>query len=198
MCATSTDRESAELFRSYEPPSDVKDEFEVITVKEAALATSAAPTYLPAVKVMNKEFWDGGLLNNNPINQVWDARYDLVPIEEGEGMPDPPQISCVVSIRTGRVKKPVQQLGWGFLNTVSTVMSYATNTEAKHQDFERKIDRLDKRRKEGIRYWRFDVELDKPIKLDDWQSMPKLEKITQDQLTAEDRRITPYANHLIQ
>lgn len=71
MCATSIDRECAELFRSYDPPSDVTDtKFADITVKEAALATSAAPTYLPKVKIMNEKFWDGGLLNNNPINQV--------------------------------------------------------------------------------------------------------------------------------
>ncbi|KAH8669337.1 acyl transferase/acyl hydrolase/lysophospholipase, partial [Ilyonectria robusta] len=172
MCATSITHERAELFRSYEPPQGVEDRFQGITVRDAALATSAAPTYLPKVKIGNEEFWDGGLLNNNPINQVWDARYDAAPNTAGE-----PDIYCVVSIGTGRVKGPVQQPGGGFINTVSTAISYTTNTEAKHQDFKRMIDR---RRRGGvdIHYFRFDVELEKEINLDDWQSMSTLEKIT--------------------
>ncbi|KAF5698512.1 hypothetical protein FMUND_15076 [Fusarium mundagurra] len=161
MCATSISRECAELFRSYPPPSYIEDKFAGITVKDAALATSAAPTYLPIVKVNNEEFWDGGLLHNNPINQVWNARYDLVPIT------DSPKVRCVVSIGTGLVKKPVQQPYWGFFNTVSSIISYATNTESKHKDFERKMDSLKGRG--GPSYFRFNVELEKQIKLDDWQ-----------------------------
>ncbi|KAJ3455469.1 hypothetical protein MRS44_016951 [Fusarium solani] len=188
MCATSInrDRERAELFRSYDPLSDVEDKFAHITVRDAALATSAAPTYLPKVEVMKEEFWDGGLLNNNPINQVWDARYELVRITQGEPVPDPPKVSCVVSIGTGRDKTPVQQPGWGYLNAVSTVVSYATNTEAKHQDFDRKIKMLNSRSGgEGICYFRFNVELEKEIYLDDWQSMLTLKALTEKQLETE-------------
>jgi hypothetical protein len=148
--------------------------FAGITVKDAALATSAAPTYLPTVKVDNEEFWDGGLLHNNPINQVWDARYDIVPIK------DSPQVHCVVSIGTGLVKKPVQQPYWGFFNTVSSIVSYATNKESKHKDFERKMDSLKARG--GPFYFRLNVELEKQIKLDDWQNMEYLEELTRNQL----------------
>lgn len=105
-------------------------------------------------------------------------------------MPDSPEVSCVVSIGTGYAKKSVQQPGWGFFNkfsfnTVRTAVSYATNTEAKHQDFQRKIARLGIRKNKDIPYFRFNVELNKEINLDDWQSMSKLEKITRDQLKDE-------------
>ncbi|KEY68262.1 hypothetical protein S7711_07017, partial [Stachybotrys chartarum IBT 7711] len=162
MCATSATHECAELFRSYTPPRSVQDKFPGISVRDAALATSAAPTYLPKVKIGNEEFWDGGLLNNNPINQVWDARHEIKPSSQSE-----PNVSCIISIGCGRVKRPVRQPG-GFLNTVSAAISYTTNTEAKHQDFMRTIDT---HRRGGIdtRYFRFNVELDEEIKLDDWQ-----------------------------
>lgn len=176
MCATSVTNECAELFRSYNPPQGVDDRFRSITVRDAALATSAAPTYLPMVKIGNEEFWDGGLLNNNPINQVWDARYEIESSNRNE-----PDISCVVSIGCGRVNRPIRQPGRGFLNTVSTAISYTTNTEAKHQDFKRRIDML-RRRNMNIHYFRFNVELEEEINLDDWQSMPRLEKTTRQQL----------------
>ncbi|KAH7359473.1 acyl transferase/acyl hydrolase/lysophospholipase [Plectosphaerella cucumerina] len=181
MCATSINHECAVLFRSLAPPPDATDDFADITVEQAALATSAAPTYLPKVEVMGEEFWDGGLLNNNPINQVWDARYDLISISQGTPVPEP-QVSCVVSIGTGRVKKPVQQSGWVALNTISTAVSYVTNTEAKHKDFCHKIGRLNARSERKICYFRFNVELKEEINLDDWQSMRTLKSITEDQL----------------
>lgn len=40
---------------------------------------------------------DGGLLNNNPIDQVWDARFDLV-----EPQQPAPDVSVVVSLGTTR------------------------------------------------------------------------------------------------
>ncbi|RKK67354.1 hypothetical protein BFJ69_g14562 [Fusarium oxysporum] len=199
MCATSMHDECAKLFRSYVPPPGTEDKFAHITVRDAALATSAAPTYLPKVKVMEEEFWDGGLLNNNPINQVWDARYELFRISESRPVPSPPEVSCIVSIGTGRDKMPVQQPGYGYLNTVSTVVSYATNTQAKHQDFDLKIKMLNSRSEgEEIAYFRFNVELEKEIGLDDWQSMPSLKAMTEKQLQTKesDKLIQACSNSL--
>uniref|UniRef100_A0A093VLB7 PNPLA domain-containing protein n=1 Tax=Talaromyces marneffei PM1 TaxID=1077442 RepID=A0A093VLB7_TALMA len=59
------------------------------SIIDAALATSAAPLYLPPVKVNGIDFWDDGLLNNNPIDQVWSARHDLAPRPENATTPVP-------------------------------------------------------------------------------------------------------------
>jgi predicted acylesterase/phospholipase RssA len=108
MCATLADKGESILFRTYDAPADAepvsgsaKDRFgsgtlAKIPITEAALATSAAPTYLPEVIWERLKFWDGGLLNNNPINQLWAARYDLAATTT-----DPPSpIDCVVSLGT--------------------------------------------------------------------------------------------------
>ena len=73
---------------------------ENISIKIATRATSAAPTYFPVVKIFAAktgvtEFWDGGLLNNNPIDQVWRARLDLVGATE-----PPPKVACILSLGT--------------------------------------------------------------------------------------------------
>ena len=81
MCATVADKGETVLFRSYRLPGDSRPQSETaqnidhdnITIKEACRATSAAPTYLPPLKVPGRDrtmitFWDGGLLNNNPVD----------------------------------------------------------------------------------------------------------------------------------
>ena len=73
---------------------------EQITIKVATRATSAAPTYFPPVTMNGaksgvSQFWDGGLLNNNPIDQLWRARLDLVGPED-----PPPKVACVLSLGT--------------------------------------------------------------------------------------------------
>jgi patatin-like phospholipase/acyl hydrolase len=69
------------------------------TISLTTCATSAAPTYFPEMKWNNLVFWDGGLLNNNPVNQLWAARYDLVESHDPE-----PKVSCVLSLGCGYVK----------------------------------------------------------------------------------------------
>lgn len=207
MCSTLADKGETVLFRSYEPPTDVipttrdvRDaDFSDITIIEAARATSAAPTYLPQMVIKRPvppkpedvefRFWDGGLLNNNPIDQVWDARYDLA-----NDVTETPVVSCVLSIGTSWAD-PKPQTSWflqRFVNTVSQTVSFATNTEAKHRDFERRNKRRNARLPENERtaYFRFNAPTGQEnFGLDDWQSMPKLkvltEKYLQDPLTQQ-------------
>jgi hypothetical protein len=62
---------------------------------------------------------------NNPVNQVWDARYDLgAPLPPENDAAEEPIVSCVVS-RASR----------GILETVSTTISHAMNS--KDEDFRR-------------------------------------------------------------
>src|ERR1700712_2984017 len=112
MCSTLRGRGESVLLRSYPMPKygqPVSQEgkelneaggIEKITIKTATRATSAAPTYFPPVAMYGAktgvtEFWDGGLLNNNPIDQLWRARLDLVGPEDA-----PPKVACVLSLGT--------------------------------------------------------------------------------------------------
>ena len=182
MCSTLVERGETILFRSYTPPDDgnplsqrVKAaDFNDVSIEDAARATSAAPTYLPEMKIKDLRFWDGGLLNNNPIDQIWDARFDLAQSEK-----ETPVVSCVVSIGTSWSSK---KIGSGFFNTISQVASFATNTEAKHRDFERKIIRMNARLNsdEKTEYYRFNAPTDaQEFNLDDWQQMECLKVLTQ-------------------
>ena len=146
MCATLADKGESILLRNYNPlfaplpvSTGAKDlNFKTITIKEAARATSAAPTYLKEVKIQNLTFWDGGLLNNNPIDQVWDNRYDLVSQEDSS-----PHITCIVSLGTSHpVYEGMKRPGTGiqrFFNIISKTVAFVTNTEAKHRDFDRNM-----------------------------------------------------------
>lgn len=206
MCSTLATRGQTIVFRSYSddasnailqlrsipttsntlPQTDMS--FQNIRIKEAARATSAAPTYLPPMLIEGYEFWDGGLLNNNPIDQVWSSRYDLV------GPTEVPVVSCVVSIGTSwSTSNPTSSIFFKrFLNTVSAAISFATNTEAKHMDFKLNIERINQRHiseRGPTEYFRFNTPTGKEkFYLDDWQKMPRLVKLTRDYLRDDQTR----------
>lgn len=195
MCATLADRGESILLRNYEPAfaplpistgaSDL--DFRSITIKEAARATSAAPTYLKQAHIQGLNFWDGGLLNNNPIDQVWDNRYDLVGNDDRS-----PRIKCIVSLGTSHPEYKKAFTGnfiAKFFNTVSKTVSFATNTEAKHRDFERNMQQYNRRRLARKKsdpptfYYRFNASTDtKSLGLADYLSMPALVAYTENYL----------------
>lgn len=116
-----------------------------IGISIATRATSAAPTYFPQVEFLEGPskliFWDGGLLNNNPIDQLWSSRYDLVKPDEPE-----PYVSCVISLGTGYLRADNPSNSWfQLLGTASSVMDFATNTNPKGKDFSRHMSVLQKR-----------------------------------------------------
>jgi hypothetical protein len=190
MCTTLKERGEAVLMRSYLPPSDAlpyaKTELDLdddtirnVTIKDAVRATSAAPMYFPELPLKTSKssviFWDGGVLNNNPIDQLWRARLDLV------SDTDPaPKIACVLSVGTSFCSIPKAELGFmtglkawfepvvpkenfilaggraalGALivpildiwsRPVSKAVAFLTNTDAKHVDFGRYIARMKNR-----------------------------------------------------
>lgn len=162
-----------------------------VTISLAARATSAAPTFFPEVnfpidkplKQLSKDeqktnlvFWDGGLLNNNPIDQLWYARYELVQPHE-----PPPAISCVISLGTGFVES--ESLSGGMLHlkgVISSVMAFSTNTNAKGKDMTRHFSRLNARSEHSkSRYIRFQPLLKEDIGLDEYLRMRELETFTE-------------------
>lgn len=93
----------------------------------------------------------GGLLNNNPVERVWDTRYEL-----GDGTGKVPHVSLVVSLGTAKIQsksieaprapKNLLDLLMSFLNRPGTIfqifmsiIDLATNTEEPHRDFEQRI-----------------------------------------------------------
>jgi hypothetical protein len=180
--------------RSYLPPKDAlpysktdddldDNTIRNITIRDAVRATSAAPMYFPELplKTSNKNsvvFWDGGVLNNNPIDQLWRARLDLVDTKDPA-----PKVACVLSLGTsfcpdpapesGFIKglkaylKPDPSDGWVTKATKETAsavitpilemwtkpagraMEFLTNTDAKHVDFGRYMLRIKNRTDEA-------------------------------------------------
>jgi hypothetical protein len=193
MCATVANKGETVLFRSYKPPVDSQPQsetakqikHELITIKEACRATSAAPTYLPEMVIQKIRFWDGGLLNNNPVDQVWDARYDLPEArlvdDQGKVNYVEPSVSSVVSIGTSYFKKLETSHSRNFIGVVLRTLGFATNTEAKHWDFEGNNDRRNRRidsEEERTHYFRYNADATKDINLDDYQQMGVLEADT--------------------
>lgn len=169
-----------------------------ITISMAALATSAAPTYFPEVewKVPGQSpltFWDGGLLNNSPIDQVWYNRFELVGPDEDE-----PDVSCLISLGTGYVRPGGSPTGVAdmipgarLLETVGAVMSFATNANARGKDFSRHYSTLLSTRAKyaKMKYLRFNPNLrSQEIGLEDYTMMEKLEKVTVEYLKEENNQ----------
>lgn len=194
MCTTAQNRAETVLIRSYKNtnpsvPSKANDvmreHHDRVTISVAARATSAAPTYFPQVPFPTAEtppgrrlvFWDGGLLNNNPVDQVWNARYTLVAPDEPE-----PDVSCVISLGTGYA--PAGSPGDSYfqlLGTASAVMDFATNVNPKGKDFSRHMTMLNQRGQYAkTRYIRFSPSLGKErIGLADYMRMEDLKRIAE-------------------
>lgn len=169
-----------------------------VTISLAARATSAAPTFFPEVNFPNPKpnsklstseqkknlvFWDGGLLNNNPIDQLWYARYELV-----EHVDPAPPISCVVSLGTGFIAAESPSSAWFHLTgVVSSVMDFSTNTNAKAKDFTRHMNRLKFRPEhKKSQYVRLNPRLTTNIGLADYTRMKELQALTMEYINAAD------------
>lgn len=228
MCSTLAAKGESILFRNYTlseqagaAPVSTKArlaDFSDISIMDAAKATSAAPTYLPEVKLTREvdaqdtvfRFWDGGLLNNNPVHQVWDNRYDL---DESPKQNQTPVTTCVVSIGCGwsDPKPPPSGLfarTRRFVGAMLSGLEYATNTEAKHRDFERNVRRINQRLSgdpgdtvnEKTAYFRFNTPTFKEdFNLDDYQQMPRLKQLTEKYLEESEvqRKIDECAHALV-
>jgi hypothetical protein len=181
VCTTVHNREETALFRSYvndtaytDPVVNnaMRNSSKDVSISLAVRATSAAPTYFPEVVWKGLVFWDGGLLNNNPIDQLWYARNDLVGPEEPE-----PRLSCVLSLGTGYTTPRDTTSRWlKLVSVVSSVVALATNTGAKAQDFKRYMTDLRNRPNyRSTKYFRFNPDLeDNNIGLADYTKVPFL------------------------
>jgi len=160
-----------------------------ITINLAVMATSAAPTYFPQV-LWNPVggqggliFWDGGLLNNNPIDRLWCERCDVVAADASE-----PPISCVISLGTGhKIPGSPTSLWFKLIGIASSVMSFATTTNAKDKNFESYMFDMNGRPEHRkTKYIRFDPLLEHDIGLADYSRIEELVGLTNEYLQRGD------------
>ncbi|KAM0559847.1 hypothetical protein ACHAPJ_003795 [Fusarium lateritium] len=195
-CTTAQNRSETVLLRTYKDNNIytssktnniMAEQSQNVTISLATRATSAAPTYFPEVifpegtpKSRDNErlvFWDGGLLNNNPIDQLWYSRYELVQSHE-----PPSAISCVISLGTGYTKPDSPSESWfQLVGTAAEVMEFSTNTNAKAKDFTRHVNTLNLRGEHReTKYVRLNPGLGKSqIGLADYTKMKELKDLAQ-------------------
>jgi len=101
------------------------------TILQAALATSAAPTYFPDVKIAGMKFVDGAIGANNPVFDVVAEASDLWCEDTGRIQP---LVKCFLSIGTGHPGiRSVSDKGYRHL--IETLQKQATETEDTNRMF---------------------------------------------------------------
>jgi predicted acylesterase/phospholipase RssA len=133
-------------------------------VWQAARATSAAPTFFDPLEIENiATLRDGGLLNNNPINEV---------IPEIQTEFDDRGISCLVSIGTGVSK--TESFGYGLISIAKACKNIATDTEKAELTFRNSYAASPKQSLHD-RYFRFEVEQGlQDIGMEEWKKMKQI------------------------
>jgi uncharacterized protein len=115
---------SSFFFKSWKARADSRVDFHL---RDIARATSAAPTYFPAARIMNAKgetfvCVDGGVFANNPALCAWAAAKQLWPNDDIQ----------VVSLGTGTKVLPIDAADWGALEWLphifSTFMDGAADT----------------------------------------------------------------------
>ncbi|OCK90707.1 uncharacterized protein K441DRAFT_680105 [Cenococcum geophilum 1.58] len=114
--------------RSYTLP----DERDIpATICEAALATSAATGFFDAVSIGARQFVDGALGANNPINEVKGEATNIWCSRTGDLKP---LVKCFILIRTGNPgKKAIKDNMLKFLS--KTLVRIVTETEDTERKF---------------------------------------------------------------
>jgi predicted acylesterase/phospholipase RssA len=127
---------------------------------EACRATSAAPLYFPPIDINGHTYYDGGVISNNPIKDVYEEA-------EAEGLEN--GVQAIVSIGTG---KPLQlNPGRSAYDTLSYAVKRMTGTESDHLEFSKRPEAKDT-------YFRFNEEYElHKINMADWKQVGRVEEL---------------------
>lgn len=147
MCATAKEITGISRLRSYSLPNQLDLP---ATVCEAALATSAATGFFDPVSIGARQFVDGALGANNPVEEVEGEAANIWCSKTGDLKP---LVKCFISIGTGNPgKKAIQDNMLKFLS--KTLVGIATETESTERKFiARWAQQFDQKR-----YFRFNVD----------------------------------------
>jgi predicted acylesterase/phospholipase RssA len=103
------------------------------TIVEAALATSAASSFFPPVKIGNREYVDGALGTNNPVEILWKEAQDIWAPDDGQIKP---KLKAIISVGTGHPGlKKIEKSVWGFFKNTLTDMVTQTDQTARNFQF---------------------------------------------------------------
>ncbi|KAG6809350.1 hypothetical protein H0H93_015874, partial [Arthromyces matolae] len=193
---------SAEHFRTYS--TKFPDPFATCTIWQAARATSAAPVYLPPMKINNTEFIDGGLRFNNPSILLMGEVNAIFGLNDaGFGIARP--IGCLLSIGTGRQPNisispqpdnPAEAAIYAASIAAASVR-LATDSETTNNLM------MDLFAGKDDVYYRFNAGIPAGndwaplILIDDYRGMPKLVAVTQTYLVGQANRVAQCAQTLL-
>lgn len=163
VCCT-LENSRAYRIRSYRSRHDPGLPF---TVWQAARATSAAPSFFDPLVVKDiTTLRDGGLRNNNPINEIVDEVRTEFPGRE---------ISCLVSIGTGVSK--TEFFGNGLVSIAKACAKIATDTEEAERTFRNNHTMPNQSLHD--RYFRFEVEQGlQNVGMEEWKHMEHIWSVT--------------------
>lgn len=150
------------------------------TICEAALATSAATGFFDPVSIGARQFVDGALRANNPVDEVegeaasiWSTAAELKPL-----------VKCFISIGTGNPgKKALEDNIVKFLS--KNLVKIATETE----DTERKFIARWAKHYDDKRYFRFNVDQGlQDIGLAEYKEQGRMEAATDEYLQHQSQK----------
>jgi predicted acylesterase/phospholipase RssA len=147
VCTTAKETAGITRLRSYSLP----DELDLrATICDAALATSAATGFFDAISIGARQFVDGALGANNPVDEVEGEASNIWCSETGDLKP---LVKCFISIGTGHLgTRAIEDSMIKFLS--KTLVHIATETEKTADKFiARWRQHFDERR-----YFRFNVQ----------------------------------------
>lgn len=173
MCCT-LENGRAYRIRSYRSKHDPGLPF---TIWQAARATSAAPSFFDPLVVKNiTTLRDGGLRNNNPINEAMDE----INTEFGDK-----EIACIISIGTGVSK--TEFFGNGLMSIAKACAKIATDTEEAERTFRNNHTKPNQMLHD--RYFRFEVDQGlQNVGMEEWKNMEHIWSVTTSYLDDLKRR----------
>ncbi|KAF2157725.1 hypothetical protein K461DRAFT_326006 [Myriangium duriaei CBS 260.36] len=173
VCTVDRSTKFVVRLRDYDLPEEMAIQ---ATIRQAALATSAATTFFEPAQIGYRTFADGAFGANNPVDEVEEEAANIWCSETRELKP---LVKCFISIGTGNPGlKAFEDNLFKFLQ--KTLVDLVTETEKTEKKF---IARWAKHYDEG-RYYRFNVEQGlQDVGLEEYKKLDIIEAATEAYMT---------------